>query len=126
MVTALLDTSIVVDALRNYPPAVSWLANNKTQLGVTQIVRFEVVEGALDKAGEQRALTLLNDFELVELTPSDLAWAFEQMVRLHLSKNVDTFDCLIASTSYRLQLPLYTINVKHFTPLLGALAQRPY
>jgi len=126
MVTGLLDTSIVVDALRSHPPSVSWLANNQGQLGVTQIVRLEVVEGALDRAGEQRAITLLNDFELVEITTSDLAWAFEQLLHLHLSDNVDAFDCLIAATSYRLRLPLYTINIKHFTPLLSGLAQRPY
>jgi hypothetical protein len=42
---------------------------------------------------------------------------------------VDTsvvIDCLIAAPSHRLNVPLYTMNLKHFTPLLGALAVRPY
>jgi predicted nucleic acid-binding protein len=43
-----------------------------------------------------------------------------------LSHGVGIMDCLIASVSYRLQVPLYTRNLKHFTPLLGALAQTPY
>jgi hypothetical protein len=31
-----------------------------------------------------------------------------------------------SAPSYRLQLPLYTRNLKHFAPLLGKLAQEPY
>lgn len=40
--------------------------------------------------------------------------------------NVDAFDCLVAALSFRLQLPLYTRNLKYFAPLLGHLAQQPY
>ena len=35
-------------------------------------------------------------------------------------------DLLIAAPSQRLQLPLYTHNLKHLSPLLGTLAQKPY
>lgn len=126
MVTGLLDTNIIVDNLRSYPAAVSWLANHKTHLGITWLVRLEVIEGALDKGGQQRALTLLNDFEPVELTPSDFVWATEQLLRFRLSHNISLLDCLIASASFRVQLPLYTMNLKHFAPLLGKLAQKPY
>lgn len=126
MVSGLLDTSILVDNLRSFPPAVNWLANNQTQLGLTRIVRLEVIEGARDKQGQRRAVKLLNDFEQIELTTSDLVWATDQLVRFRLSHNVSSFDCLIASASHRLQLPLYTMNVKHFAPLLGGLAQKPY
>jgi hypothetical protein len=31
-----------------------------------------------------------------------------------------------SAPSYRLQLPLYTRNLKHFAPLLGKLAREPY
>jgi len=84
MVSGLLDTSIIVYNLRSFPPAVNWLANNQTQLGITRIVRLEVIEGAKDKQGQQRSLTLLNDFEQIELTTSDLIWATEQLLRFHL------------------------------------------
>ena len=48
------------------------------------------------------------------------------LIGLSISHNVGSIDCLIASASHRLQLPLYTMNVKHFAPLLGGLAQKPY
>ncbi len=46
--------------------------------------------------------------------------------RLHLSHGLDSMDCLIASANHRLGIPLYTCNLKHFTPLLGDLAHKPY
>lgn len=126
MVTGLLDTAIIIDNLRMYPPAINWLANYQTQLGVSRIVRLEVLEGTLDKRGLQSALVLLNDFELIELTSADTEWAEDQLIRFHLSHNVGMMDCLIAAASHRLQVPFYTANLKHFVPLLGSLAQRPY
>jgi predicted nucleic acid-binding protein len=89
-------------------------------------VWLEVIEGARDSTGLRLALELLNEFGLVEFTVSDFDWATQQLIRYRLSHNVDAFDCLIAAPSYRLQLPLYTRNVKHLAPLLGVLAQQPY
>lgn len=125
MVTGLLDSNIVVDLLREREVARAWVAE-QGRLGITRAVWLEVIEGARDSVGLRRALALLNEFELVEFTVSDFDWATQQIIRYRLSHNVDAFDCLIAAPSYRLQLPLYTRNVKHFVPLLGKLAQAPY
>jgi predicted nucleic acid-binding protein len=95
-------------------------------LGITRFVRLEIIEGALNKSGLSRALTLLNDFEHVEVIDKDLAWASIELSKYRLSHNVGAMDCLIAASSYRLQVPLYTMNLKHFTPLIGSLAQKPY
>jgi predicted nucleic acid-binding protein len=35
-------------------------------------------------------------------------------------------DALIASAAYRLRVPLFTRNLKHFQPMLGPLVQKPY
>lgn len=63
---------------------------------------------------------------MISNVPDDHEWAIKQMLRYHLSHNVGAFDCLIAAPAYRLRLPLYTHNLKHFAPLLGDLARRPY
>lgn len=71
-------------------------------------------------------MKMLRRFELVPMLPIDLEWAKQQMIVYHLRYSVGMIDCLIASVSYRLQLPLYTRNLKHFRPMLGDLAQQPY
>lgn len=65
-------------------------------------------------------------FEMIHVTSDDLDWAMQQQMTYELSHGVGMMDCLIASVSYRLQIPLYTHNLKHFMPLVGNLAQKPY
>jgi predicted nucleic acid-binding protein len=125
MVDALLDTAVVVDVLRGHPPATAWLAT-QSQLGVTPMVWLEIIEGAPNQRAQRAALRLLQSFERVEVTPPDIDWAIRQLLRFHLSHGVEAMDSLIAAVSHRLQVPLYTPNLKHFTPLLGPLAQNPY
>ena len=51
----------------------------------------------------------------------------QQMEQLRLSYGVGINDCLIASVAQRLQVPLYTHNLKHMRVLLGdTLPQKPY
>lgn len=125
MVSALLDTSIVVDLLRGYPPALMW---NRTQrdLGVSRAAWMEILDGVENKPKQHIAVGLLNVYQLVELNTDDLVWASQQLLLYRLSHGIDSFDCMIASVHHRLQIPLYTRNLKHFTPLIGMLAQSPY
>ena len=125
MVSALIDTSVVVDLLRGYQVANAWLAT-QTDLAVNRAVWLEIFEGAQDRRAQRQALKLLRRFELLEVTTPDVIWATEKLLRFNLSHNIDAFDCLIAAVNHRLQLPLYTRNLKHFAPLLGSLAQVPY
>jgi predicted nucleic acid-binding protein len=124
-VTGLLDTAILIDLLRGYPPAATWLST-QDRLGVSPVVWLEILEGAENTWAQTRAVELLRHFGRVEVLPADFDWAIQQALRFRLSHNVDMMDCLIASTTQRLGLPLFTPNLKHFKPLIGDLAQRPY
>ena len=126
MVGALLDTSILIDILRLNVSANQWIAQQNFQFGVSGIVQIEVLQGALNKQDQTKGLKLLQRFDRIELIPSDYHWAVEQLIRYKLSHNIGGMDCLIAATSHRLQIPIYTMNLKHFTPILGTLAQKPY
>ena len=125
MIAGLLDSSILIDALRSHVPAEHWLLT-QTDLGVSQITILELLQGARNKLDQQKTLRRLRLFQIVDTTPADLAWAITQLERYGLSHNVGSMDCLIAATAFRLQVPLYTRNLKHFAPLLGGLAQEPY
>jgi predicted nucleic acid-binding protein len=125
MVDGLLDTSIIVDFTRAYRPAVDWLSR-QTGLAITPIVVLELLEGANNKRHAENMLKRLQAFNSIGLIDGDYIWAINHMSSTRLSHNVDTMDCLIAAPAFRLQLPLYTRNLRHFTPLLGALAVKPY
>jgi predicted nucleic acid-binding protein len=125
MVTGSLDTAIIIDLLRRYPIAEQWLSR-QSNLGITPMVILEVIEGAQNKAKQNQAIRLLNSFQLISLIDADFDWAIQQAALFKLSHSVGVMDCLIATLSWRLKVPFYTRNLKHFTPLLGTLAQKPY
>ena len=125
MVDGLLDSAVLIDILRGYSVAETWL-KAQGQLGTTRIVWLEIIEGAPNKIKQRQALNLLRRFTVIDLTPEDTQWAVNQLIKLNLSHNIDAFDCLIASVHPRLNIPLYTPNMKHFIPLIGSLAMRPY
>jgi predicted nucleic acid-binding protein len=97
----------LVDLLRKYPPAYQWL---KTQpaLGVPSIAWMELIFGAQNKLAQQQCLNVLGLFDVVPLQEPDNSWAMNQLLKFRLGYNVGISDCLIASISSRLQLPVYT------------------
>jgi predicted nucleic acid-binding protein len=127
VITALIETNVVVDVIRRYLPALSWLqAQNQPTLGITPIIWMEVIAGGPTKIRRLRAAKFMAAFDMIYLTQADLDWAMQTQMRHELSHGVGMMDSLIASGSHRLQIPLYTHNLKHFAPLLGNLAQKPY
>lgn len=126
MIDATLDTAIVIDILRGYPSATSWLQQKKHVLGVTRYVWLEVLEGCDNKREQAHAIRILNRFDTVPIENVDVENAVDMFLKHYLRSNTGMLDCLIAAPSYRLQIPLYTRNLKHFRPLLGSLAVAPY
>ena len=125
MIDAVLDTTVILHLFRKYPPALQWL-NNQQRYGVTSITWLEVMEGASSKANQTRCKTLLSQFDLLYPTPVDQQWAMQQLERFQFSHHIGKEDCLIAGVAYRLQVPLYTHNLKDMTPLVDTLAIQPY
>ncbi len=125
MIDAVLDTTVVLHLYRKYRPALDWFSNQQ-RYGVTSITWLEVMEGASNKANQAHCKSLLSQFEVLYPTSSDQQWAMQQLERFQFSHHIGKDDCLIASVAYRLQLPLYTHNLKDMTPLIGSLAVKPY
>lgn len=127
MVDVVVDTTIIVDLLRNYPPVVTWRATQVNKvIGATSITKMEIISGVPNAQSLRRSAKFLEQFATVDTQQSDIDWAYQQLIWFHLSHHVGILDCLIAAPCHRLNLPLYTRNLKHFTPILGILVQAPY
>jgi predicted nucleic acid-binding protein len=122
---AILDTTVILHLYRKYQPAILWF-NNQLRYGVTSTTWLEVMEGASSKANQAQCKWLLSQFDLLYPTSTDQQWAMQQLEYFQFSHHIGKDDCLIASVAHRLQLPLYTHNLKDMTPMLGHLAVKPY
>jgi predicted nucleic acid-binding protein len=120
-----LDTTVIIHLIRRYQPALTWL-NTSQVYGVTTTTWMEVMEGTSNKANQAYSKTILAQFGLLHPNTSDQTWAMVQLEQHQFSYHISMNDCLIASVAYRLQLPLYTHNLKDMTPMIGKLAIKPY
>ncbi|MAS36303.1 MAG: hypothetical protein CL610_20025 [Anaerolineaceae bacterium] len=126
MTVGIVDTTIILHYFRKYPPAREWVDSQTVPLSLTSITWMEVMEGARSRINQTEAQRILDRFELLYLTSSDQQWAMQQLEQLQFSHHIGMNDCLIASVANRLQLPLYTHNLKDMAPMLSELALRPY
>lgn len=111
----LLDTSVLIDVQRRHPPALAWLSKlQRTALFTSSVTAFELHVGA-DQPGASDAIRRL--LEAVSVIAIDAAIAERASAifrRYEASHGVDEFDALIGATALVAQLPLITLNLKHF------------
>lgn len=126
MIDAVLDTSILVELLRQSPDALQWAQKNQNRrYTITPIVWMETVQGARNKIERQQIMRFLRTYHIEHSTAADNYWAMLQLSRFHLSHGVELADVMIASVAARLGVPLYTLNIKHYAPL-PLNSQKPY
>lgn len=124
--TALVDSSVLIDHLRGTPGATRVLAEHRTHgsLHASEITRLEVLAG-MRRGEEQRTRAV---FAILEWHPIDevIAERAGELGRLWLPSHggIDGADLAIAATADVLAIPLLTLNVRHF-PMFSGL-QRPY
>jgi len=127
MTLGVVDSTVVIHVFRKNPTAQVWLHAQPVRLLVTPITWLEVMQGASGKAGQATCKAILSQFNMEYLTPADMDWAMQQMERYRLSHGVGMNDCLIASVVHRLQVPVYTHNLKDMRVLLDeSLVIKPY
>lgn len=127
MTVGIVDTTVIVHYFRKHPNARAWVDSQSQALAVTSVTWLEVLRGAPNKQGMTDCKAILGRFDFLYLMTSDQDWAIEQIERYRFSHGLGMADCLVAAVAWRLQVPLYTHNLKDMVPLLGAnLAIKPY
>jgi predicted nucleic acid-binding protein len=123
----IVDSTVIIHLYRKNSNAHVWLAQQTQKLSVTTITWLEIMRGAPNKQAQQTCKALLDQFELLYLSNIDQDWAMNQIRQYRFSRGVDVNDCLIASLSHRLQIPIFTHNVKDMLKILpNSLVIQPY
>jgi len=122
----LLDTNIFIDISRRYALALNWLQSNRLVFAVSSFTRMELILGARNKSEQEKIIAMLQTYDLVYPDETDAKWGMEQFEAFHLSHQVEIIDCMIAATSVRLGIPIYSRNVKDLGILPGVVVRVPY
>lgn len=120
--SALVDTSILIDHLRGRPQARSLLEGEALRgepLFTSVLTKVEVLAGV--RRSEERATSSLLDLMIwVEVTDAIAERAgtlANKFLRTH--PGIDLVDYVVAATRSQLDVPLWTLNVRHFPMLPG-------
>jgi len=124
----LLDSDVVIDLLREYPPAVAWLntLGEEEEIALPGFVVMELVQGCRNKEEQQHLCRAIIPYGVVWLTPDDCDRALEVFLKYRLSHGAGLLDVLIAQTAIALGVPLYTFNQKHYRFMKGLQTVQPY
>ena len=124
--TALVDTSVLIDHLRGHRDAAALLVRERAQgpLHGSEITRLEVLAGMRDAESEPTQL-LLSTLSWHEVDAS-VAHKAGELGRAWLPSHggIDSADLAIAATALLLDARLLTLNIRHF-PMFAELS-RPY
>ena len=93
VIHGILDTSIIIDVLRNHAGATFWVQSLRTsEYGITPIVWMETIEGAMNRTERDQAARLLRQFVLCHPTNGDTMWAIRQHMIYVLSHRIEFTD----------------------------------
>jgi predicted nucleic acid-binding protein len=107
----LLDTDIMIDVLRRYPPALAWLASlGSTQLALPGYVVMELIQGCRNKAEQDQLERALTAYQIVWPSAAACDAALVSFSQHHLSHSLGIIDALIAHMAIELGAPLHTFN----------------
>lgn len=123
-----LDTSVLIDHVRDRPAAVSYL-RSLIPLGLARVhpaCAAELLAGVGDRDDLRASIAFLGVFPRLSVKPIDFELCLQLVARHKLSSGIGWPDCLIAATCLRLGLPIVTLNDRHFRVVAGLRVVRPY
>jgi predicted nucleic acid-binding protein len=124
----LLDSDVMIDLLRQYPPATRWFdtLDDEEELLLPGYVVMELIQGCRNKVEQERLRRELATYGIVWPTPADCDEALDIFTAYHLSHNAGLLDVLIGQTAVALGVPLYTFNQKHYRFIPRLQTIQPY
>jgi len=123
----LIDTDILVDVLRGYPPSVAWLeASSDETVLLPGFVMMEAVDGCRNLEEQRRVEKFVDRFGLVWPEPPTCERALEVYLDEHLRSNIGILDAVIGQMAVDLDLPLCTFNRKHYAAVPRLRIEEPY
>jgi predicted nucleic acid-binding protein len=121
------DTDVMVDILRQVPPAVAWLDSlGNEEIVLPGFVVTELLLGCRDRAEQRAMIRGLGAYRRVWPGEADCNQAVVTFADAHLRHGTGIIDALIGQVAVRLDLPLHTFNQRHYAGIPSLRAIQPY
>jgi len=123
----LVDTDVMIDLLREYSPAVTWLDSlGEEKIILPGFVVMELIQGCRNKTEQEKVKRELGAYSIAWPSSEMCDEALSVFARYYLSYGLGIIDALIGQMAVALNLPLYTFNQKHYTAIPKLKTVQPY
>ncbi len=123
----LVDTDVMIDLLREYPPAVAWLDSlGEEEIILSRFVAMELIQGCRNKAEQQKVETELRAYGVTWPSSGTCDEALSVFASYHLSHGLGILDALIGQMAVALNVSLYTLNQRHYEAIPNLTILQPY
>lgn len=123
----LLDTDIMIDLSRKYPPALAWLSSvGDEEIVLPGFVVMELIQGCRNKLEQEKVEKTLTPYSVAWPSSKTCDEALSVFSRFHLSHSLGLLDALIGEAAVALNLPLHTFNQKHYAAIPNLKTVQPY
>jgi hypothetical protein len=116
----LLDSNILIDYLRDVAPAGEYLETRAGPLSISAVSVAELHAGARSDQERAGLREFVAAFDIIPADAEICRLAGDLRAEFGPSHGVDLIDGIIAATARLRQLPLVTLNRRHF-PMLSAV-----
>lgn len=115
----LIDTDIMVDFLRGYSDAVSFVESNSDKIMLSSIVVAELYAGVKGDSEQNILDDIIGIFQIIPVTSNIAKLGGIYKRNYFKSHGVNLADCIIAATAELEGVELETLNVKHYPMIRG-------
>lgn len=114
--SALVDTGVFILWYRGDAQARRFFRNQQTVMYYSKVVRRELLRPPISDSERRRILALLRTMRLINPDPQITA-AYSALLGLYPYLRDHLADALIAASAWAKNLPLVTVNLRHFDPI---------
>lgn len=122
----LLESDVLIDLLRRYPPARQWLAGLSELPAVPGFVAMELMQGCASAVELREVERLLAHLPVIWPGEEVCSVAAAEFGRRRLRYGIGPLDALIGGCALGLGATLCTFNDRHFRCISGLSLERPY
>jgi predicted nucleic acid-binding protein len=122
-----VDTDVMVDVLREHPPAIAWLASlGDEEIILPGFVFMELLQGCRNRREHRTLEERLTGFQVAWPEPHQSDEALRVFARLHLRHRIGIIDALSGQLAVSLNLPLHKFNQRHYVAIPHLQTVQPY
>jgi len=123
----LIDTDVMIDILRDFPPARAWLQSlADREVALPGFVVMELLQGCRNKGELNRLKKFLDPFLIIWPSPESCDRALEAFSKFYLHCGLGMIDSLIGQCAADKDSTLYSFNKKHYEVIPGIDVRIPY